>query len=75
MLRATVSDLPLAFVLDDRHSMSPAARLSGVARVIVGARIARGGTPVARPGDLEAGGVPVDVGANGVRLLIDRVVP
>ena len=75
VLRATVSDLPLAFVLDDRHSMSPAARLSGVARVIVGARIARGGTPVARPGDLEAGGVPVDVGANGVRLLIDRVVP
>lgn len=74
VLRARVADLPLAFVLDDRHSMSPSARLSGASRVVVAARVARAGTPTARAGDLEGSAAEVPVGTTGVRVVIDRVV-
>lgn len=74
VLRARVADLPLSFVLDDRHAMSPAARLSGASRVVVAARVAKAGTPAARAGDLEGSTAAVPIGATGVRVVIDRVV-
>jgi cytochrome c-type biogenesis protein CcmH len=77
VLRARGADLPLAFALDDRMAMSPAASLSALppdARVIVVARLSRSGEAQARPGDLQGASQPVAPGASGVRVLIDAVV-
>ena len=38
IVRTQVKNLPFDFKLDDSQAMSPAARLSGAKRVIVGAR-------------------------------------
>jgi len=74
VLRKRVADLPLRFTLDDSLAMSPAARLSGASRVIVGARISRSGNAAAQDGDLQAAGQSVAVGARDLRLDIDAVV-
>jgi cytochrome c-type biogenesis protein CcmH len=77
VLRARGADLPLEFVLDDRQSMSAAARLSGVpdgTRVVVIARVSRTGEAAARSGDLQGASQPVRPGAAGLRVLIDAVV-
>jgi cytochrome c-type biogenesis protein CcmH len=66
IIRKQVRDLPFEFTLDDSTSMSPATRLSGVKRVIVGARISKSGQAMPQPGDLEGLSAPVDVGAQGV---------
>lgn len=66
IIRKQVKDLPLEFTLDDSSAMSPATRLSGVKRVIVGARISKSGQAMPQPGDLEGQSAPVDVGASGV---------
>jgi len=74
IVRKHVSDLPLAFTLDDGMAMSPEASLSSVRRVIVGARISHSGNAVPREGDLQGSTPAVDVGASGLRVEIDQVV-
>jgi cytochrome c-type biogenesis protein CcmH len=74
ILRKRVADLPLAFTLDDSLAMSPAARLSGAARVIVGARVSKSGNAMAQPGDLQGLSAPVPVGTNDLRIEIADVV-
>ncbi len=77
VLRARGADLPLDFTLDDRQSMSPAARLSTVppgTRVVIIARVSRSGEAAARSGDLQGASQPVSPGAAGLRVLIDAVV-
>jgi cytochrome c-type biogenesis protein CcmH len=57
-------------------AMSPAAKLSDQARVVVGARISKSGNPAPQPGDLEGLAAPVKVGASGLSVTIDReIVP
>jgi cytochrome c-type biogenesis protein CcmH len=75
ILRKTVKDLPIAFTLDDSMAMAPMFKLSSVPQVVVGARISRSGNAMPSPGDLEGYAQPVNVGASGVRLTIDRVIP
>ena len=75
ILRAQVKDLPLPFVLDDSHAMGPGMGLSTAKRVVVGARVSRGGQATPQPGDLEGLSAPVDVGARDVRVEISRVLP
>ena len=73
--RMTVSQLPSDFTLDDSMAMMPAAKLSGVKQVIIGARITKTGSATPQPGDFE--GVskqPVKVGSKGVKLIIDTPV-
>jgi cytochrome c-type biogenesis protein CcmH len=43
--------------------------------VVLVARISASGNPIAQPGDLEGRLEGVRVGAEGVRLVIDRVLP
>ena len=54
VLRTTVGSWPLAFELDDQHSMMPGRKLSDFTRVILEARISRSGNALAQPGDLRA---------------------
>jgi cytochrome c-type biogenesis protein CcmH len=75
VLRRRVSDLPLEFTLDDTLAMSPELKLSGAAEVIVSARISKSGNAISQPGDLLGTSAPVKVGAKGLRIAIDSVVP
>ena len=77
ILRKQVKDLPLRFTLDDSMAMSPAARLSSAARVVVGARISKSGDAMPRAGDLQGLSAPVAPGsaqASGLRIEIAEVV-
>lgn len=74
VVRKRVRDLPTAFTLDDSMAMTPAARLSNYASVVVGARVSKTGNPVAQPGDLEGSTGPVKSGDGRVALTIDTEV-
>lgn len=74
MLRMTVAQLPARFMLDDRQSMLPGARISTARQVIVGARVAKSGTPQAAPGDFEGLSGTVAVGAGDIRIVIAKQV-
>jgi cytochrome c-type biogenesis protein CcmH len=74
ILRKQVKDLPLKFTLDDSMAMSPAAKLSGAPKVIVGARISKSGGALAQPGDLQGLSAPVAVGSSGLAVEIKDVV-
>lgn len=72
--RAVVRDLPLRFRLDDAMAMNPAMKLSGAGTVVIGARVSRSGSATPAAGDLEGVSGPIAVGADDVRVVIDRVV-
>ncbi|WP_280156104.1 hypothetical protein [Piscinibacter sp. XHJ-5] len=74
ILRKRVADLPLAFTLDDSLAMSPAARLSGASRVVVGARVSRSGNAMPQPGDLQGLSSPVGVGTSGLQIEIAETI-
>ncbi len=74
ILRKKVSDLPLDFRLDDSLAMSPAARLSSVSQVVVGARISKTGNAMPSPGDLQVLSAPMALGASGLKLEISAAV-
>ncbi len=74
--RGHVADLPLTLTLDDSLAMMPSMRLSAFDRVMVGARISKGGQATPHSGDLEGEVGPVEPGAaNTVKVLIDQVRP
>ncbi len=75
VLRRQVSDLPLEFTLDDTLAMSQDLKLSGVSEVIVSARISKSGNAISQAGDLQGASAPVKVGAKGLKIVIDSVVP
>jgi cytochrome c-type biogenesis protein CcmH len=56
-------------------AMSPAAKLSDHAEVLIGARVSKSGNPVAQPGDLEGLVAPVKAGAAGITITIEREIP
>ena len=74
VLRKQVKDLPLRFTLDDQLSTSPGAKLSTAASVVVGARVARSGSTMARDGDLQGRMAAVAVGRSDVHIEINEVV-
>lgn len=73
VLRARAAELPLKFTLDDSLAMSPQARLSTQGQVEVEARVSRTGQAKAEAGDLMSDVQTVKVGANGLKLQLDRV--
>jgi cytochrome c-type biogenesis protein CcmI len=74
LLTAKVRELPMDFVLDDGKAMTPDLRLSSFERVLLIARVSKSGDARPAPGDLEGSVGPVQVGAKGVRLRIDRTM-
>ena len=75
IVRKTVADLPISFVLDDSMAMSPAMKLSNFANVVVGARISKTGNAMPSPGDLSGQVNGVKLGAEGLQIVIDSVQP
>jgi len=74
VLRKQVKDLPLRFTLDDSLAMSPAAKLSSSANVVVGARISKSGKAGAQEGDLQGQLPAVALGTANLKLEISEVV-
>ena len=74
IIRKQVKDLPFEFKLDDSMAMSPAAKLSGVDKVIVGARVSKSGNAMPQSGDLQGLLQNVSVGQSDLKLQIDSEV-
>ena len=72
--RRKARDLPLTVTLDDSMAMAPSAKLSGHDKVIVGARISRGGTATPQSGDLEGYTAAVSSTAGGLQVVIGHEV-
>ncbi|MBS0336423.1 MAG: c-type cytochrome biogenesis protein CcmI [Proteobacteria bacterium] len=75
VLRKRASDLPTDFTLDDALAMSPELKISGFPEVVVTARISKSGNAISQSGDLQGVSQPVKVGAKGLAITIDSVVP
>lgn len=71
-IRKTVADLPLKFDFTGVPLMAGGAVPSTIS---LGARVAKGGGPMASPGDLEGTLASVASDASGVSLVIDKVRP
>ncbi|MCC6534301.1 MAG: c-type cytochrome biogenesis protein CcmI [Burkholderiales bacterium] len=69
--RISVQELPYRFSLDDSTAMSAGMTISKFDRVVVGARVSRGGDAAPRPGDLEGFSAPVKPGTGGIEVRID----
>ena len=74
VMRKRVRDLPAAFTLDDTMAMTPSAKLSSHAQVVIGARISKSGNPAPQPGDLEGLSAPVKPGAADIAVLINSEI-
>ena len=74
VIRKTVKDLPLTFMLDDSMAVMPSLKLSSVARVIVGARISKSGNATPTPGDLQGLSQPVQIGTKDISITINSEV-
>jgi cytochrome c-type biogenesis protein CcmH len=75
VLRRRVADLPFEFSLDDSLAMSPELKISGFSEVVVTARISKSGNAAPQSGDLQGASSPVKVGARGLKIVIDAVLP
>jgi cytochrome c-type biogenesis protein CcmH len=75
IVRRTVADLPFTFTLDDSMAMSPQMKLSGFARVVVGARVSRSGQAMTQPGDLRGEAAPSGTRVDDLQLVIDGAAP
>ena len=74
-VRKNVRDLPAQFTLDDSMAMNPQRKLSAFPKVVIVARVSKGGTPAAQPGDLQGMSAPVASNAKGVTVTIDSALP
>lgn len=74
-MRASASQFPLEFELNDSMAMNPDNTLSQHKRVMLVARVSKSGSPMAQAGDFEGSLSNVSVGVSGVRLLIDQARP
>ena len=72
ILRHRVADLPVRFDLSDNNAMSPEAKLSTAAKVIITARVTKSGDARAQAGDLEGASAPIALGTEKVAVVINR---
>lgn len=73
-LRLQVTALPVLFVLDDSHAMSPELTLSRFPAVSIEARISRSGNAIRQPGDLFGAPQESMLGRGDLRIVIDQVL-
>ena len=75
-IKRQAGDLPMQVVLDDSMLLRPGKKLSEYPELVLAARIAKSGQPMAASGDLQSKPVPVSPGYDGsVVLTIDQRVP
>lgn len=72
IVRRAAKELPLTVTLDDSMAMVPEMKLSSVQNIVVGARIAKSGDAIAKPGDLEGFTLPLK--GNTAEVVIASVV-
>jgi len=75
IIRTQVKDLPMEFSLDETMAMMPTMSLAKFSEVVVGARISKTGDAIPQSGDMQVLSDAVSVGAEGVNLVIDSIVP
>ena len=76
IMKATVSQLPLNFTLDDSTAMTPERKLSKAGEVLIKVRVSKSGNAMPQPGDLTgASDGPVKVGAKGLKIEIKDQIP
>lgn len=75
IVKKTAGELPLEFSLDASMAMMPDMSLANYKEVVIGARISKAGNAMAQSGDLEGLSPVVQVGATGLSIVVDRVVP
>jgi cytochrome c-type biogenesis protein CcmH len=75
IFKTTVSQLPLAFTLDDTTAMTPERKLSSAGEVLVKVRVSKSGNAMPQSGDLSGTLGPVKVGAKGLVLEIKDQIP
>jgi cytochrome c-type biogenesis protein CcmH len=75
ILRKKVKDLPVTFTLDDTMAMAPNMALSNFGEVVIGARVSKSGNAVPQSGDLEGLSTVVKIGASGIAVVIEKMVP
>jgi cytochrome c-type biogenesis protein CcmH len=72
--RMAAKDLPGGFVLDDSMPMAGELKLSSFPEVVVGARLSKSGNATPQPGDMESALQTVKPGAEGVALVLEKMV-
>jgi cytochrome c-type biogenesis protein CcmH len=72
ILQFRAADLPIRFELSDNNAMSPEQKISMIQRVVITARVSKSGDARAQPGDLEGTSKTVNVGSDGVSVVISR---
>lgn len=75
VMRVRASELPLKFSLTDAMAMTPDARISSLASVVVEARVSKSGFAQPEPGDLYSDAQTVRPGDSNVRLYVNKVRP
>ena len=75
ILRVPAKELPKSFSLDDSMAMAPTAKISSAQAVIIEARVSKSGGATPAPGDLVGTSAAVKPGAQGLRIVIDKVIP
>ena len=76
IMKTTVSQLPLNFMLDDSTAMTPERKLSMAGEVLVKVRVSKSGNAMPQSGDLTgASEGPVKVGAKGLKIEIKDQIP
>jgi cytochrome c-type biogenesis protein CcmH len=74
VVRRSVADLPLTVRISDADVMIPGRSLGGISRAAVTARVANGGDPVAKPGDVYGEAEWSPASGDSVAVVIDRTV-
>jgi cytochrome c-type biogenesis protein CcmH len=75
-IKRQAGDLPLQVTLTDEMAMMPQLKLSNFDRVIVQARLTKGGNPMAQRGDLQSAPLETPTKTTAaLELVIDRLVP
>ena len=73
VLRTSVSEFPMSFLLTDALAMNPSSPLSQLSEASIEVRISKTGMAMPESGDLISAPQTVKVGANNIRLVIDQV--
>jgi cytochrome c-type biogenesis protein CcmH len=72
--RHRVADLPIHFDLSDADTMSPEFKLSFKSRAVIVARFFETGDARVPAGDCESASLTISVGADGVSVLINKLL-